>query len=78
MTYNPYNLKDFMEVKEKDQQKELARGLGSNVGGADWQKTIDKREKEKKFSEQLRTLNKKHGLLNVERKPDKSPPAYKE
>ena len=62
-----------MEVKEKDQQKDMARGLGSNVGTADWQKTIDKKDKEKKFSEQLRTLNKKHGLLNAE----KSPPSYK-
>ena len=36
MTYNPYNLKDFKDVKEKDLGNELARGLGSNVGSSDW------------------------------------------
>lgn len=80
MTYNPYNLKDFQGVKNKDQKSELPRGLGSNVGSAEWQKNLEKREKEKKYAEQLRSLNKRHGLLNAERKAEqsKSPPAFKD
>ena len=50
MTYNPYNIKDYEKVKA-EQVKDMARGLGSNIGSEAQQKAQDKREKEKKYAD---------------------------
>lgn len=50
MTYNPYNIKDYEKVKA-EQIKDMARGLGSNIGSEAQQKAQDKREKEKKYAD---------------------------
>ena len=55
-------------------QKEPARGLGSNKGDEAWTKAQEKRDKEKKFADSLRGLNKRFGLLNAERKEDTGSP----
>ena len=41
----------------------MPKGLGSNVGDDKWQKSQEQKEKIKKFSNDLRSMNKKYGLM---------------
>ena len=43
LTYNPYKMKDFKKMQEK--QSVLAKGLGSNIGDDKWHLANEKKER---------------------------------
>ena len=44
ITYNPYSLKDYKQMKSQDVKgKELSRGLGANTGDEKWQLAQEKK-----------------------------------
>jgi 16S rRNA G527 N7-methylase RsmG len=43
----------------------LPRGLGPNKGNENWKNESEKRQKVNNYSEKLREMNKKYGLMSV-------------
>ena len=66
LTYNPYKIKDFRKMQEK--QPNLAKGLGSNIGDERWQLANEKQERLKKYSQNLKM---KGGDPNADKVSDK-------
>lgn len=52
-SFKPYDLKDFRQVKGKDQSQKLG-GLGANIGSDDWSKAQRKKEQAQSYSESVR------------------------
>lgn len=67
VTYNPYTVKDYKKVQVTVQTQKPARGLGSNKGDERWNLANDIQERKKKFSDNLRSQNKKFGLMNADK-----------
>tara|TARA_B110000285_G_C15096150_1_gene602090 strand:- start:678 stop:821 length:144 start_codon:yes stop_codon:yes gene_type:complete len=45
----------------------MPKGLGANIGDEKWENAVSKKEKIAKYSNQLRNMNKKFGLLNADK-----------
>lgn len=56
-TYKPYDLKDFRQVKDKDQSIKLG-GLGANIGSDDWERAQKKKEQAQSYAEIVRNTMK--------------------
>ena len=72
ITYNPYSVKDYKELQSKMNDpkfKELPKGLGPSTGNENWQKALDKKEKQKQYADRLRDMNKKYGVVVTENSP---------
>lgn len=59
ITYNPYSLKEYKQMKQKDTKgKEMSRGLGANIGDDKWQQAQEKKQKQAEYASKLREMNK--------------------
>lgn len=67
ITYNPYSLKDYKQIKQQDNRvKELSKGLGANIGDEKWQHAQDKKQKQAEYDRKLREMNKQFGVMVTE------------
>jgi hypothetical protein len=56
VNYKPYTLRQYKEIVEQEPQftDKTRGGLGANIGGEEWQKENEKRQRIKEFANRIK------------------------